>query len=145
MPTKSKRCVIYPVSLTSLASFLPKALSTIPVILQPGVSDRETGFLRYPSLVNSIGDLIIQYLFTLLADQIDMLFKIPFVAVLNLVKLQRLDDAVPGKFAKGRINCGQTQASFLLLCLLIHEARTWMKLSVLNQYLNDSQSLRGNF
>ena len=97
MPTKSKRCVIYPVSLTSLASFLPKALSTIPVILQPGVSDREAGFLHHLPPVNANWDLVIQYPLTSLADQIDVLFKVSVVAVFHLIKLKRFDDAMARK------------------------------------------------
>ena len=84
-------------------SLLPCAFQILPVILQPGVSDREPGFLRHIPLVDADRDLVIDDFLAPLADQIDVLLEIRFAAVFHLVKLKRLDDSMTGKLVEGRI------------------------------------------
>ena len=79
-----------------MTPFFFAALPAQTVILQPGVSDREAGFLHYPLGVNGDGNVVIQYLLTSFANEINVLFKVSVVAVFHLIKLKRFDDAVAG-------------------------------------------------
>ncbi len=95
------------------------AVPAIPIILQPSIRDREAGFLHYPLGVNGDGNVVIQYLLTFLANQIDVLFKVSFVAIFHLIKLKRFDDAVARKLLKRCIGGRQAQALFFLFCFLV--------------------------
>ena len=65
------------------------AVPAIPIILQPGIRDREAGFLRYLLLVGNRTYFVVKDLTAALAEQIEVLFKVTFVTVLHGIKLQR--------------------------------------------------------
>src|SRR5271157_2966105 len=91
------------------------AVPAIAIILQPGIRDREAGFLRYLLLVGNRTYFVVKDLTAALADQIEVLFKVTFVAVLHGIKLQRFNDAQAGEILQCRIGGRQAQAFLSLL------------------------------
>jgi len=107
--------------------FCLAALSTTPVIFEPGVSDREARALLYLPLVNGNGGSIIDYHVTSFADQVDVFFEIVFVTVFHPIELERFDNGVAGKLVERRIHGREAQTLFFPFCLLIDKARTGMQ------------------
>jgi hypothetical protein len=82
------------------------AVPATPIILQPGIRDREAGLLRYLLLVGNRRYFVVEDLATALTDQIEVLFKVTFVAVLHGIKLQRFNDTQAGELVQCRIGGG---------------------------------------
>lgn len=81
----------------------------------------------------------------LFTDQIDMIRKDPFVAILHLIKFQDLDDSLLGEFMEGVINGGQTQSFDLLPRFTKNGPCTWMERPHLNEDIEDGLTLEGHF
>ena len=74
-----------------------------------------------------------------------MLVEVAFAAVFPFVKLERLDDAAADEFFDRGVGGRKAQAFLFLSCLAVDEGRAGVNMPLLNQHIDDGQSLTRDF
>lgn len=121
------------------------AVLTVTVIFAAAAGDDKTRRLRHIHPVDVNGGLVIDDLSASVADEIDVLVEIAFATVFPFVKLDCLNDTVSYEL----VDCGvcrrKAETIMLLSCLAVDEGRAGMRMPLLNQHIDDGQSLTGDF